>query len=172
VYVGVDFGRTRDSSAAVTVALIDGTLHVRSRIWTPRPGEPVKVLDVERHVSHQAERHRVRELVFDRYQFLEAAERLEEEGLEAVVFEQNDTRMAEASTTLFNLIRDGRVVHDGDPELRAHVLAARGVETPSGFRIQKRKVGPKPIDACVALAMAAQRAIADPGPAEFVFEVF
>lgn len=171
VYVGVDFGRTRDSSAAVTVALIDTMLHVRSRIWTPRPGQPVKVLDVERHVSHQAERHHVMELVFDRYQFLEAAERLEEEGLQAVVFEQNDTRMAEASTTLFNLIRDGRVVHDGDPQLRAHVLAARGVETPSGFRIQKRKVGPKPIDACVALAMAAQRAIADPGPAEVFIEV-
>ena len=62
--------------------------------------------------------------------------------------------MAEASTTLFNLIREGPVVHDGDPLLRAHVLTARGVETPSAYRIQKRKVSARPVDAAVALAMA------------------
>jgi phage terminase large subunit-like protein len=162
VFVAVDFGRTRDSSAVVTAGFIDDNLHVEARIWTPRPDEPVRVLEVERYVSEVAQRRRVMQLAFDRYGFYEAAERLEEEGLLAVVFEQHDRPMAEASTTLFNLIREGRVVHSGDPLLRSHVLAARGVETTSGYRIQKRKIGAKPIDAAVALGMAAQRAITAP----------
>jgi hypothetical protein len=59
-------------------------------------------------------------------------------ALRMLIFEQNDRRMAEASTTLFNLIREGRVVHDGDPQLRAHVLARTGyigmAARPSGLR--------------------------------------
>ena len=132
----------------------------------------MKVLEVEDYVAELLKHHNVRELVFDRYQFLEAAERLEARyDVPAIVFEQNDSRMADASTTLFNLIREGRVVHDGDPELRAHVLAARGVETPSGFRIQKRKLGPKPVDAAVSLAMATQRAMVSSPPEPFVFTI-
>jgi len=56
------------------------------------------------------------------------------------------------------LIREGRLVHDGEPELRRQILAAVPSETERGVRISKRK-SKKRIDAAVALAMAADRAM-------------
>jgi hypothetical protein len=55
---------------------------------------------------------------------------------------------------LYGLIRERRVVHDGDPTLRSHVLAAVAQLTERGQRISKRK-SLAHIDACVALAYAA-----------------
>jgi hypothetical protein len=54
------------------------------------------------------------------------------------------------------------------------VLAAREVETPSGYRIQKRKLGPKPVDAAVALAMASVSAVAGrvPEPSRQAVAIF
>ena len=85
---------------------------------------------------------------------------------------QSDSRMAPASETLFELIREGRLVHDGDPEMRSQLLAAVPAETERGVRISKRRSKAR-IDAAVALAMAADRAVKAPAPAdEFWFEVF
>ena len=142
-YIGVDFGRTRDTASVVLVALIDDELHVmQCRIWTPRPGQPVKVLEVEDTSRSSSRTTTSASSSSTGISFLEAAERLENRyGVPAVVFEQNDTRMAEASTMLFNLVREGRVTHNGNQELRAHVPAARAVETPSGFRIQNARSG-------------------------------
>ncbi len=84
---------------------------------------------------------------------------------------QSDARMAPASLTLYELIRERRLVHDGDPVLRSHVLAVVGSESERGVRISKRK-SRKRIDAAVALAMAADRAVSSPAPPTFTFEIF
>ena len=39
-FIGVDVGLKRDSSAIVEVGWVDGKLHVRATVLTPRPGEP------------------------------------------------------------------------------------------------------------------------------------
>jgi phage terminase large subunit-like protein len=69
------------------------------------------------------------------------------------------------------LIREGRLVHDGDPTLRRHVLAGVAIETEQGWRVSKKKSKQK-IDALVALAMAADRAIHNEPADEVVVKVF
>lgn len=78
-----------------------------------------------------------------------------------VEFPQTDVRMAPASETLYELIMSGRVVHDGDPVLRSHILAAVPSQTERGVRVSKRK-SRRQIDAAVAAVMAASRAVAKP----------
>jgi len=86
---------------------------------------------------------------------------------------QSDSRMAPASEQLFELIRAGRLVHDGDAVLRSQILAAVPSETERGARISKRKSRQR-IDAAIALAMAADRAVknAHAHTDDFIFEVF
>lgn len=72
-------------------------------------------------------------------------------------FPPNNARMVPASEKLYELIRERRLVHDGDPMLRSHVLAAETQLTERGIRISKRK-SRRHIDACMALAYAAEAA--------------
>lgn len=153
--LGVDIGQVFDSSAVVTLGLVDGKLHVRSRIWDPKPNKPVTIGEVESHVMDEAKSGKVLEVAFDQYRFNRSAEVLEEHGLKMSEFPYG--RMVGASNTLHDLIREGKIVHDGDPGLRRHVLAGVAAETDQGWRISKKKSRAK-IDALVALAMAADTA--------------
>jgi hypothetical protein len=63
--------------------------------------------------------------------------------------------MANASENLYRLIETGALVHDGDPQLRAHVVAGVTKSTERGWRLVKDPKLARPIDALIALAMAA-----------------
>lgn len=152
--IGVDIGQVFDSSAVVTVGVVDGKIHVRSRIWDPQPGKPLTVGQVEAHVFAEAESGRVREIGYDPMRFNRSAEVLEERGLKMVEFPQTHGRMVPASNTLYDLVREGKIVHDGDPGLKKHVMAGIAAETDAGWRISKKKSKAK-IDALIALAIAA-----------------
>jgi phage terminase large subunit-like protein len=68
--------------------------------------------------------------------------------------------MAPASETLFELVTERRLIHDGDPEFKRQVLAAVAAPTDrGGWRISKRRSQER-IDATVSLAMVADRAVA------------
>ena len=167
-YIGVDIGQIHDTSAVVTVAFVDGVLHVIDvKIWEPQPGKPIAISEVEAYVFAQAEKLRIREIVYDPWRFTRSSEAILERGLQAV--EIKYSQMGEASTTLYDLVREGKLVHAGDLQLRAHVLAAVGVETGSGYKIEKRKSGKKPVDGAVALAMATLRAVKDEGGGDMPF---
>ena len=170
-FVGVDIGRKKDSTAVVAVAKVGAELHVRARLLLPTPNRPVAVADARAEVARLHADLRVLEVAYDPHQFTESAGILEEQGLVAVEFPQTDHRMAPASETLIQLIREGRLVHDGDPELRSQMLAAVPSETERGARISKRK-SKRRIDAAVALAMAADRAMHTEPEAPILFEVF
>jgi phage terminase large subunit-like protein len=83
---------------------------------------------------------------------------LAEDGLPMVEFVQTNSNMAPASQHLFELFSEGRIVHNGDERFRSHVLSAVASETERGWRISKRRSKER-IDACVSLAMAAERAV-------------
>jgi len=169
VWLAVDVGGLKDSSAVVTVGWVGDKLHVRQWIGEPNERHKVMVGEARARVIEEADRYRVREVAYDRAMFRESAEMLEEEhGLRMIDFDQGPQRMVPASATLLELIRDGRLVHDGDPLLRRHVLAAVASQTERGWRISKRR-SRQAIDGCVALAMAADRATR-PGPGDFVLE--
>lgn len=170
-FVGVDIGRRKDSSAVVAGAMVDDKLHLWAKVRTPTPERPVAVADARSDVLTFARDLEVAEVVYDPHQFQESAELLEEQGLILVEWPQTDVRMGPASETLYELIQSGRVVHDGDPVLRSHVLAAVPSLTERGVRVSKRK-SRKHIDAAVSSVMVAARAVHEPAPAPFVFEVF
>jgi phage terminase large subunit-like protein len=66
--------------------------------------------------------------------------------------------MGPASEAVYELVAEKRLVHDGDETFRSHVLSAVAAPTERGWRISKRKSLER-IDGCVAMAMAAYRAI-------------
>jgi phage terminase large subunit-like protein len=160
-WMGVDVGVRRDS-AAITWAQWHGEqLHVGQEILTPEEqGATFGVADVRGRVAQRAIEHgQLREIAFDPWQFLESAEILQERGLPLVEFPQNASRMSPASETLYELIVERRLVHDGDQTMKQHVLAAVIAPTErGGWRISKRKSLER-IDGAVSLTMTADRAV-------------
>ena len=123
-------------------------------------GDTFGVSDIRGRVGQRSQLHQqLREIVYDPWQFRESAEILQEHGLPLVEFPQNASRMAPASETLYELIVGGRLVHDGDREMKEQVLAAVIAPTErGGWRISKRKSLER-IDGAVSLAMCVERAV-------------
>jgi phage terminase large subunit-like protein len=70
---------------------------------------------------------------------------------------QSDSRMQPASERrLYRAVTERRLIHDGNPELAAHVHAAVAKQTRRAWRVHRP--GAEPIDAVVALAIALDRA--------------
>jgi phage terminase large subunit-like protein len=158
VWVGVDVGVRKDSTAIVTVAARgDGEVAVKARIM--RPGdEGLPLEQVEQAVREACEGRNVQAVLYDPWTFRRSAEILLEDGLPMVEFPQSPERMANASENLYRLIEAGQLVHDGDPVLRAHVVAGVTKTTERGWRLVKDTKLSRPIDALIALAMAAMPA--------------
>jgi phage terminase large subunit-like protein len=160
-WMAVDVGVRRDSAAITWCQWHGNELHIGQEILTPEEqGETFGVADIRGRVGQRAMLHQaLREIDFDPWQFLESAEILQERGLPLVEFPQNASRMAPASETLYELIVERRLVHDGDPTMKEQVLAAVIAPTErGGWRISKRKSLER-IDGAVSLAMCADRAV-------------
>lgn len=131
VWVSVDVGtnpgiawaaRRPDESVAGKVELFEGTV-------------PLEV--VENRLVELASEYQVREITYDRVGFQRSAELLEQRGLPMVEFPHSPERMSIVSMTLHRLIEAGKLRHDGDPGLRAQVLAGTTKETERGWRLIK-----------------------------------
>jgi phage terminase large subunit-like protein len=136
-------------------------LHVGQKLLDPEKlGPTFGVADVRGEVIGKVrDLGKAREVPYDPWSFRESAEMLLEMGLPMVEFPQNNSRMAPASETIYELVRERRIVHDGDREMRRHVLSAVIAPTDrGGWRISKRKSLER-IDGAVSLAMAADRAV-------------
>lgn len=173
IVVGVDIGVKHDTSALVWVAPKDGKLVARSHVFAvqhdpDRPpaahtiaqGERVELELVENKIRDLAREYQVLEVVYDPWRFERSAQALADEGLLLVEFPQTNERMAPASQGLFDAITEGRIVHDGDPVLKAHIEAAAAKDTGRGWRLSK-KDAKKPMDAAIGLVMATTRAEAN-----------
>jgi phage terminase large subunit-like protein len=160
-WLAVDVGVRRDSAAVTWAQWHGDRLHVGQEILMPEEEGPTfGVADIRGRVGARAALHQqLREIAYDPWQFMESAELLQERGLPMVEFPQNASRMAPASETLYELIVEQRLVHDGDRAMKEQMLAA--VISPTergGWRISKRKSQER-IDGAVALAMACERAV-------------
>ena len=145
-----------DSTGIAIVAERDGKLAVKARIMAPPARGSLPLQKVEDAVREICQTYSVQMVAFDPWSFRRSAELLADEGIPMVEFPQSPERMAEASANLFRLIEAGLLSHDGDPALRSHVLAGVTKETERGWRLQKDPKLTRPIDALIALAMAAQ----------------
>jgi phage terminase large subunit-like protein len=150
--VAVDMALKRDSVAVDRIEqLPDGRFAVTSRIWEPTGG-PIDHLDVFNHAKGLAVGSGFRGVVYDPRFFELPARMLEDSGVLAIEFDQSPVRMAPACGLAFDLITGKRIVHDGDPELTAHINAAVKREQERGFTLSKGK-SKRHIDAAVALCM-------------------
>lgn len=183
--IGVGIDRSPDgTSAAIVVAQRQGDkVVVRSRVFGPESATGL--------VSTEAMRVHCRELRatyplamtadektkraipgpafgYDRVAFGESAGMLEEDGLNLVEIGMTAAIMAPPSTTTFELITTGRLVHNGDPILAEHVANTNATLTDRGMKVTRSKHGStRPNVAAVAMVRAIALANQEP-PVPFV----
>lgn len=97
------------------------------------------------------------EFCYDPAWFQRSAPVLEGDGLNMVEFPQTDTRMIPAAQTLYQLISEGKLAHDGNAVLKRHIENAVADRRPRGWRLTKQTAKRK-IDAAIATAIACYRA--------------
>lgn len=156
--MALDAAVSGDCFALVLVGRDGETVYPReARIWTPPEGGEIQFADVERTVRLLCQQYRVVEIAYDPYQLKDMAQRLTAEGYYLREFGQGAARL-EADKQLHDLIRDGRIRHDGHDGLTRHVTNAARLDSDDKLRIVKRSDALK-IDAAVALSMATDRAL-------------
>ena len=126
------------------------------RKWDPPPGGAIDYSEPEATIRELCARYDVVEVAYDPYQLHDFASRL---GREVPVwfkkFPQGTQRLT-ADKTLYDLIRDRRISHDGNPDLRQHIANANAKlekDQDSKLRIVKKTQNRK-IDLAVASSMA------------------
>jgi phage terminase large subunit-like protein len=152
----VDMALKHDSVAVLRIeALPDGRKGVEARIWAAEDhAGRIPHKDVWRYIRDRATGLGFRGVVYDPRFFQLPAEALEDDGIAVIEFNQDPARMAPACGYAFELIVSRGIVHDGDPELTAHVLAAVKRQQERGFTLAKGK-SKRHIDGAVALCMGA-----------------
>ena len=168
VQVGVDAAITGDTTAVSWCwASSADDAHVRTRVWSANPhtehdvfvpGGRIDLNLVRDWIAEElVEMHNVTEVCYDPRFFEGAAWDLSELGFRVVPFEQASVQMADALNLFYKAVNAGRIHHNGDEVLTAHVEAAAGVETERGWKVFKLKQTKK-IDACIASVMSHARA--------------
>jgi hypothetical protein len=155
---------------------------VLSRFWTnPHPpGSPrhnlwsLNIADVEEYCKELYERFPEPSVteddgwrqpgpayLYDPHFFVRSAELLTGEGLSMIEFPQTDSKMVPASQNLFELIKTGAVVHDGNETLAKHIRSVVSKQKERGWRISRPEGSKKQVDGAIALSMAAYAASAE-----------
>jgi phage terminase large subunit-like protein len=140
--------------------------HVKK--WTPPKGGKMQYSNVEDPTDRNfpegeirwlAENYNVVCFTYDPYQLHHLCTELRNEGIGLFQeFSQGAMRL-EADKQLYDLIRDRRIVHDGNADLVEHVKNAnRKEDGDSKLRIIKRSEKLK-IDLCVSLSMASYKGL-------------
>jgi len=157
VFVGIDMALKHDSIAVVVAQPQEsGQIVVRAKIWHP-DGGVMDVSAVEQHIRELGREFTVQEFAYDPAFFQRSAEAMSDEGFTMVEFSQSTARMVPACGTLYEMIVNQKIAHDGNPVFADQVLSAAQRSTDMGWRLSKGKSKRK-IDAAIALAMAVDRA--------------
>lgn len=158
VVIGMDAAVSGDCFAIIVLAKVDGILTViQTHIWTPPKNGHIDFSQPEAVIRKLAQDCYVYEVAYDPYQLEDMTQRLRLSGINCRAFNQGVDRLV-GDKRLYDGIREHRIAHDGNPELREHIQNAnRKEEGDSKLRIIKRNESAK-IDGTVALAMAYHRA--------------
>ncbi len=175
IYAGVDVGWTHDSTAVAWAhRLEDGRIILRAHVWTTDPDDPalkagrgretieyvsggkMRLELVENFIRQLRSEYRIREVAFDPNYFARSAEILEDEGLTLVEFLPFSSPMRAAWQAFYQAAVEGKLTHDRDPVLAAHIDAAAADKTEQGWKVRKLKSSSR-IDALAAAVMAHAR---------------
>jgi phage terminase large subunit-like protein len=165
IYLGVDVGIHHDSTAVCWAHVLeDGRILLRCHVWSPRQSPAHEHCDgtvslevIEAFIRRLNTRFRIRELAYDPHFFQRSAEILEQDGITTVEFLQASGPMADAYQGFYQLAREGRLTHKGDPVFAAHINATSGIKTPRGWKLSKLQNNAA-IDATIAAVLAVARA--------------
>jgi phage terminase large subunit-like protein len=167
IYVGVDIALYHDTTAVCWAHLLeDGRILLKSRVWAANPnatahehipGGTINLASIEQFIRELARRYQLREVAYDPHYFQRSAELLEADGLTMVEFLQASGPMAHAYQGFYQLAREGRLAHDGDPVLAAHIEATAARKTERGWKLSKLKSS-QHIDGTIACVLAVARA--------------
>jgi phage terminase large subunit-like protein len=158
VWLGVHLGRKRVEPAVAMIQVRDGVVYAKVEI----PEGEQTFSQVEDRVRELWENYDVQGVVYTSKGFQRSADLLEQEGLRMEEFPQSDQRMTMASATFYKLLEEGNLHHDGDPKLRAHVMAGRTKETEGGWRFRDDPNSTRPVAGLFALAAVSHVATESP----------
>ena len=124
-------------NAAVAIAALrsDGRLAVKVDVIEPEDGTSILVKTEDR-ILELCERYHVLEVHHPLGAFIRSADLLANQGVPMVEAPHSTTRLAAASGTFNRVLRGGLLMHDGDPTLRNHVLAATLKTNEAGERYE------------------------------------
>ena len=165
VVIGMDAGISDDNFGVVVCCrhpvIKDDVLVIYSRKWQPQKGHKIDFQGTEekpgpeRILRELVKKYNVVQICYDPYALHDMATRLKKEGLAWFKeFNQGNDRLL-ADSQLRNLVRDRRIWHLGDKDLREHAQNADAKinEEDTKVRIVKRAEQLK-VDLLVALSMA------------------
>lgn len=161
VVIGVDASVSGDCTALSCVARHpehkQQVIEFHTMVWTPPPGGKMDYAStLTPEIRRICQEYNVVEVAYDPYQLHQWATDLRNAGVAHFrEFAQGTDRLL-ADKGLYDLIRDRRLHHSGNPVLREHIQNANAktqAEEDSKLRLVKRNEGSK-IDCAVALAMS------------------
>lgn len=157
--VAIDAAVTSDCFALVGVSRREDVCYVRYvRVWYPPKGGRIDFAEPEAELRRLAQQYNVVEFTYDPMQMEDMAMRLRREGVGHFrAFSQAGDRLI-ADKALFDRIRDRRIVHSGEPDLREHIMNANQKAENEKLRIVKRAEQMK-IDAAVCCSMSVAEAM-------------
>jgi phage terminase large subunit-like protein len=165
IVLGFDGSKNGDSTALVAVTVEpDPKIDVIGCWERPTDKEAalnwrVPVSDVKEAIREACRKWNVREVACDEYIWVNDLEELADEGIPIVSFPQTAGRMTPATQRFYELVKNQRISHNGDPRLARHLGNAQIRTDNRGSRLQKdSKNSPRKIDLAVALVMAVDRA--------------
>ena len=161
LFIGVDIGIKRDSTATVGVYWDNEAKKIRlafHRIWQPTKAEPVDLEHtIEAYIQDIHRNFHIASVYYDPSQFVRSAQFLSGQGIPLKEYTQVPVNLTSMTQTLYEFIRGRNLIMYPSPELRKQNLDAVIIEGARGMRIAKEKATQK-IDAIVAMAMACQAA--------------
>lgn len=166
VVVGADASVSGDCTALVGVTRDPrNPQNVMQRLftsWQPQGGRPLDYTQtIEPTLRAWCKQYNVVEIAYDQYQLHDLMTRLRNEAVAwCRPFSQAGDRLV-ADKALFDMIRDLRLSHIGDPTLEEHVLNC-GAKIPADDNTRLRlvkKTAKSKIDGAVALSMASHECL-------------
>jgi len=175
LFVGIDAGYARDSSAVCTVYRDEGGKLCLGpcQEWTPMRGE---VLDPEKSIEHYVltelrPRFRIKLVLYDRQHMVRSAVELKKYGVPMEDFPQSDKTTKLMGRVLVDVLRYRRIRLWKNDQLRSAAIRTALDVSPDGVKL--RKGGPNArIDSVVALSMAILAADRAPSSSDLRGQLF
>ncbi len=161
LFVGVDIGTKRDTTAVVSVYWDKDKKKIRLAnhfVWQPSRAEPLDFeKTIEQYLLELHKRFQIGMVYYDPSQFVRSSQLLAGAGIPLKEYLQVPTNLTSMTQILYELIRGRNLEMYPSLELRKQNMDCVIIESGRGMRIAKEKASQK-IDAIVALAMACQAA--------------